>query len=232
MMRNTLAVFKNQFNEFIADKEQLMLFVLFPGLAFFQARIADLDEGVYPYQIAIVFAAMFASTVMVMLIPPIVAEHRENGSLRFMVMSGIKPLSYLSGIGGFFIILNLLVGFYFAWLGAFSGVALVNFLLGVLLGVICSILIGAVIGILSKNRQKAMGFSMPIGMGLAFLPIFATSLEALQPIMNVLYLDRIANIMAAGDLAYVMNDIWVVLANVAVLVVIFAGLFKLKGLKG
>jgi len=230
-MRNTIAIFKNQFNEFAADKEQLMLFVLFPGLAFFQARIMDLDEGVYPYQIVIGIAGMFATAVMIMLIPPIIAEHRENGSLRFMVMSGIKPLSYLFGIGGFFVVVNMLVGLFFAWLGEFSGVALVNFLLTILLGVICSILIGAIIGIISKNRQKAMGFSMPIGMGLAFLPMFAQQLESIQPVMNLLYLDRISNMMMAVGTGDFMMDLYVVLANIGVLTLVFAGLFKLKGMK-
>jgi len=230
-MRNTIAIFKNQFNEFAADKEQLMLFILFPGLAFFQTRIVDLDEGIYPYQVLIGVAGMFVTAVMIMIIPPLIAEHRENGSLRFMVMSGIKPLSYLVGIGSFFVVLNMLVGLFFAWLGEFSGVALVNFLLTVFLGVICSILVGSIIGIISKNRQKAMGFSMPIGMGLALLPLFAQQLESIQPLINLLYFDRINNMMWAVHTGDFMTDLYVVLANIGFLTLIFAGLFKLKGMK-
>lgn len=126
-MRNTIAVFKNQFNEFMADKEQLIVFILFPALAFFQTRIVDLDYGVSPSQIVKGMASIFASVVMIMILPPIIAEHRENGSLRFMVMSGIKPISYLMGIGGFFMVINMLVAWFFVWLGEFRGSALINF---------------------------------------------------------------------------------------------------------
>lgn len=230
-MRNTIAVFKNQLNEFTADKEQLMMFILFPALAFFQARIMDLDDGVYPYQIVKGIASMFASVVMIMFIPPIIAEHRENGSLRFMVMSGIKPISYLLGIGGFFIVINMLVAGFFAWLGEFRGYSLMNFMLTMFLAVSCSILIGAIIGILSKNRQKAIGLSMPIGFGLAMLPMFGEVLEPIQPFLNILYFERINNMMLEVQTGEFMTDLVIVLANINVLVLIFAGLFKSKGMK-
>lgn len=230
-MRNTIAVFKNQFNEFLADKEILLFFIMFPGLAFFQTRIADLDEGVYPYQIISMLAIMFASSMMIMILPQIIAEHRENGSLRFMVMSGIKPSSYLVGMGGFFLVLNFLVALFFAWLGEFTGMVLVNFLVTILLGVICAILVAGIIGILSKNRQKAIGIAMPLGMGLVFLPMFGELIKPIQPLMNLLYVERVGQMMMEIQTGGFMMDVVVILANIAVLGIIFGVLFKLKGLK-
>jgi len=230
-MRNTIAVFKNQFNEFISDKEQLMLYILFPGLAFFQVRMTDLDYGVYPYQIVSVVGSMMAGAIMIMALPALIAEHRENGSLRFMVMSGIKPTSYLLGVGGFFIVLNMLVAVFLAWLGEFNGTSLINFMLTMFLGFICSMLTAAIIGILSKNRQKALGIAMPVGFALAFLPMFAESLEAIQPIMNLLYVGRLSSMMESVSTGSFMTDLYVILANIAVLTMIFVGLFKIKGMK-
>lgn len=230
-MRNTIAVFKNQFNEFMADKEQLILFILFPALAFFQTRIVDLDYGMSPSQIVKGMASLFASVVMIMILPPIIAEHRENGSLRFMVMSGIKPFSYLLGIGSFFMVINMLVAGFFVWLGEFRGSALINFMLTMFLAVSCSILIGSIIGIVSKNRQKAVSFSIPIGMGLVMLPMFGEVLESIQPLLNILYLERINNMMLEVQTGAFMTDLFVVLVNIAMLVLIFAGIFKSKGLK-
>jgi len=230
-MRNTIAVFKNQFNEFKADKEQLMLFILFPGLAFFQVRMTDLDYGVYPYQIVSVVGSMMAGAIMIMALPALIAEHRENGSLRFMVMSGIKPISYLFGVGGFFIVLNMLVAVFLAWLGEFNGTNLINFMLTMFLGFICSMLAAAIIGILSKNRQKALWLAMPIGFALAFLPMFAEALEPIQPLMNFLYIGRLTSMMEAVATGDFMTDLYVILANIAVLTMIFVGLFKIKGMK-
>ena len=230
-MRNTVAVFKNQFNEFMSDKEQMLMFIMFPGLAFFQVRIMDLDYGVYPYQIATSIGGMFATAIMIMLLPQLIAEHRENGSLRFLVMSGVKPISYLLGIGGFFLIINMVVAGFFAWLGEFTGYALVNFIVIMLVGVICTILIGAIIGILSKNRQKALGLAMPVGFGIAFLPMFSAVLEPLQPVMDLLYVERINNMMMEVHTGNFIGDLYVVLANIAVLTIVFAVLFKMKGIK-
>ena len=229
-MNNTIAVFKNQINEFLADKEQLLMYAIFPLLALLQTRVMDLDYGVYPYQIISVFGAMFTASVMIMLLPAVIAEHRENGSLRFMVMSGIKPGSYLLGIGGFFLLMNMLVALFFAWLGEFTGSALGRFLLTMFLAFVCSTLVAAIIGILSKNRQKAMGLSLPIGMGVAFLPMFAGSIEPLHAIMDILYIGRINNMMVNVTNQVYYTDLLVVLANIIALLVIFVILFKKKGM--
>jgi len=230
-MRNTIAVFKNQINEFRADKEQMLMFVLFPLMAFVQTRVMDMDYGVYPYQIVTGVAGMFASAILIMLLPQIIAEHRENGSLRFMVMSGIKPGSYLLGIGGFFVILCMAVALFLGWLGEFSGAALVNFLLIMLLGVICSALVAAIVGIVSKNRQKASGIAMPLGFAIALLPMFAEMIEPLQPILDLLFIERINHMMLGVHTGDFLPDLYVVLANMVVLAVAFSVLFKIKGMK-
>lgn len=230
-MRNTIAVFKNQINELLADKEQLLIFIIFPVLGFFQTRMVELDEGVYPYQIVLAVASMFASSVMIMALPQIIAEHRENGSLRFMVMSGIKPTSYLVGVGGFFLVLNILVAGFFAWLGELQGEALWRFLLAFLLAVTCAILVGMVLGVLSKNRQKAISLAMPIGMGIMLLPMFVEIIEPLQPVLEILYIDRVANMMQEIKTGIPLTDMYVVLVNIAVLLLVFAVLFKKKGMK-
>lgn len=230
-MRNTVAVFKNQFNEFLSDKEVLLFFVMFPTMVFLQTHIMELNEGVYPYMIVKGMGSMFASAFMIMILPQLIAEHHENGSLRFMVMSGIKPISYLMGIGGFFLMLNMISATAFAWMGEFTGTALINFMLTMLLGTVSSILVAAIIGILSKNRQKAMGIALPAGMGLMFLPMLVNAFEPLGPILDLLYLGRLDNMMAAVFTGDFMMDVIVILVNIVVLGVIFAVLFKRKGLK-
>jgi len=230
-MRNTIAVFKNQVQEFKADKEQLIIFILFPAMAFFQTRMVELDDGVYPYQIVTAVAGMFVSSIVIMVLPQIIAEHRENGSLRFMVMSGIKPTSYLLGLGGFFLVICMAVALFMAWLGEFTGPVLVNFLLVMLVGLICSTLLAAIIGIVSKNRQKAMGVAMPLGFMIAFLPMLAEMLEPLQSILDLLFVERINHMMIAIHTGDFLADLYVVLGNIAVLTALFAVLFKWKGLK-
>ena len=230
-MRNTLSVLKNQKNELIADKEQIILFVMFPALAFIQARVLELDYGIYPYQIVSMIGLMFALSGFVMMMPQVIAEHRENGSLRFMVMSGIKPHSYLLGLGGFYFILGMITTGVFAVIGEMSADVLINFTVVMALGIICSVILASIIGILSKNRQKAMGYAFPIGFIIMFLPMFADMLEPLAPILDLTFINRLSYLLMSGNLTDSINHVVVILINIAVLLTIFTGLFKVKGLK-
>lgn len=72
---------------------------------------------------------------------------------------------------------------------------------------------------------------MPIGMGLVMLPMFGEMLELIQPLLNILYLERINNMMLEVQTGAFMSDLFIVISNIAALVLIFVGIFKSKGLK-
>jgi hypothetical protein len=230
-MRNTGAVFMNKLAEFKKDKESLIAFALLPALAIFQVMFMGLDYGISPNDVIKPLALVAATSIFIMVLPQVIAEHRENGSLRFLVMAGIKPISYLLGVGGAFVAMGALAMTIFIWLGEFSAQALPRFISITLLAMICSMLISAILGILSKNRQKAMGLAIPVSMASMFLPQIAQTVEPLNRIFDYTFIGRGAYMMSDLYYNFSMMSILILLANIVLLSITFVVIYHKKGMK-
>jgi ABC-2 type transport system permease protein len=165
---------------------------------------------------------------LVMSVGTIIAEDRENNSLRFLIIAGVKPMSYILGIGGFLFLASAVTS---AAFGLIGGIELVEFarLMPVMRsGAIASILLGAIIGMIAKNQQAATGMAMPIGMALGMGPIAATFNETVDRVFSIFYTQQVGVFVndPTMSLTRPLAIIWI---NIAVLAVVFAIVYNKKG---
>jgi len=236
-MRDAVAVFRNQFNEFRKDKVLLLFFFLWLVMVLALPAISEMgfgepDNWDYPSQIALGAGVMVAGGYMIGFLSPIIAKHRKEGHL-----SRVKLISYLLGVGGFFVVLCMGVALFIAWVGELRGHALANYMLIMLLAITCSILIAAIIGILSKTSKITLRISVPIGVAIGMLLKVRNGVPALQiiepirPFINWFYTERINNMLIEVHTGNFMGDIYVVLGNIAFLTIVFTALCKMKRVK-
>ena len=242
-MKNAQAVFYKQLRDTLKSPTILIQFIIFPLVAFVMSRLAVPNLDGVPCDIAemlranmpnmvTMMATIFAGMGLITVVPGIITEDMEKKSLRFLVMAGVKPWSYLIGIGGVIFLAGLGTSVAFGVIGGFRGLDFMIFTAAMLSGVVASIVLGAMFGILAGTHQAASGLVLPIALILGFGPMVAQFNDNAARLLNIFYtqqLNVIADRLTIGDVGTPLWQSFAIMwANVAVLGVLFAWVFKKK----
>ena len=232
-MRATKAIFVKQAKDMFKNPAVLVMFIVFPAVAFIMTALVPIPENDFIGENSFVtmMAAIFAGMGLITAVAGAIAEDIESKSLRFLVIAGVKPHQYLLGIGGFFLLAATLTSVVFALIGNFTAMELWKFLIIMVSGTAASILLGATIGMWSKNAQAAGGLAMPFAMIIGFAPMIAGFNETVEKVAGVLYTQQI-NVIVNDFEASMVDPLLVIAANIAVLTVFFVIAYKKRGLKG
>ncbi|MCL2216799.1 MAG: ABC transporter permease [Defluviitaleaceae bacterium] len=229
-MRSVKAIFIKQTKDMTKNFSVLIMFIIFPVVAFVMTEfVARGNDDIPDTMFTTMMASIFVGMALIQSACAVIAEDREKKSLRFLVIAGVKPLSYLLGIGGVIFTAGLLSSLAFGFIGGFEQSEFLAFMAVMLSGAIASILLGATIGIFAKNQQAATGLSMPIAMVLGFGPMVAQFNEQVENVVGIFYTQQISvvvNDFSAG-LTQPLTVIWI---NIAVLAVLFVLAYAKKGL--
>ena len=230
-MRGTKAIFIKQTLDIFKNSMVMIQFVVFPIVAFVMTElVAKADDAIPDNMFITVFAPIFAGMSLLITTASIIAEDRERKSLRFLVMAGVKPYEYMMGIGGVILTAGLLVSVVFGVMGGFEGIVFIKFICVMLLGSVASVLLGATIGIISKNQQAATALGMPVAMILGFNPMITMFNKNAEKIFSIFYTQQV-NTLINDSSVNLIKPVLIILANIAVLIVLFTLAYKKKGLK-
>ena len=230
-MRVIKAIFTKQAKDMFKNPMVLIMFVLFPAVAFMMTIfVAGSNDDIPPNMFVTMMASIFAGMGLITAVSGAIAEDIELKSLRFLVIAGVKPHQYLLGIGGFFLLAAAVTSIVFALIGDFTTTEILRFLIIMVSGTAASILLGATIGMWSKNVQAASGLAMPFAVIVGFTPMIANFNETVEKAAGVLYTQQI-NVIVNDLEASMLRPLLVIAANIAVLAVFFAAAYKKKGLK-
>ena len=245
-MNSFNAIFKKQWKDTMANPVILLNFFLFPAVAWMMTQFAMPDFTDVPADIiammyantpdmANMMAVMFAGMGLIPAVAGFIAEDIEKKSLRFLNMAGLKPMSYLLGVGSVTFIFSLVTAIAFGFISDFYGRDLFLFIGGLLSGVVASTVLGATIGMFCKNQQSATGASMPAAMVLGFGPMMAGFNESFARYLHPLYTQQLNVITDYLTLGSGDTPLWqafaIIWANVAVIGILFTLVYVKKGLK-
>ena len=230
-MRNICAVFLKQINETFKNKTILIQFVLFPAFALIMEnaiKLQDMPEHFFVKLFAVMFVGMAPLTCM----SSILSEEKEKNTLRALLMSNVKPLQYLLGVGSYLWLMCMAGSVVFALCGQYRGKELVAFLLIMAAGILLSILVGAAIGVFSRNQMTATSITIPVMMVFSFLPMIATFNEKIAKLAKITYSQQISMLINnINDVTIEMENFVILLANMLVAIVLFLLAFYRKGLE-
>lgn len=230
-MKNIQAVFMKQLLDTVKNKTVFIQFLMFPIIAIIMenaVKIEDMPEHFF----AKLFAVMFVGMAPLSCMSAIISEEKEKNTLRALMMSSVKPWQYLVSVGAYIFIMCMVGTAVFAVLGEYKGAELAVFILSVAFGIILSELIGAVIGIFSRNQMAATSLTLPIMMIFSFSPMLSMFNETIKKIAGITYLQQISNILnGMGTSEISVKSIIVISANFLIGLVLFASVYKKKGLE-
>jgi len=232
-MKVIKAIFTKQAKDMFKNPSVLIMFVLFPVVAFIMTTFVKIPENeLFSGDMFVtMMASVFAGMGLITAVASVIAEDIERKSLRFLVIAGVKPHQYLLGIGGFFLLAATVTSLIFALIGGFTGAEFAKFIIIMVSGTAASILLGAKIGMWSKNAQAAGGLAMPFAIIVGFVPMIAGFNETVEKFAGILYTQQI-NVIVNDFEASIVKPLAVIAANIAVLTVFFVIAYKKKGLKG
>ena len=223
-------VFLKQIKETLKNKAILIQFVMFPVLAVIMENSIRID-GMPEHFFAKLFAVMFVGMAPLTCMSSVISEEKENNTLRVLMMSNVKPVQYLLGIGSYIWLMCMAGAAVFAALGEYKGADLAGFLLVMAAGIILSILVGAVIGISSKNQMSATSVTVPVMMIFSFLPMLSMFNETIEKIAKVTYSQQI-NILLNSNFEDVTDSIAVLAVNFILAVILFFAAYRKNGMQG
>lgn len=230
-MRNISVIFLKQLKDTLKNKAVLIQFVMFPLMAVIMenaVKIEDMPENFFVK----LFSVMFVGMAPLTCISAIISEEKEKNTLRALMMSNVKPLEYLCGIGGYVWLMCMAGTAVFAICGKFSGKDFIMFTLIMAVGVILSELIGAVIGIFSKNQMSATSVTVPVMMIFSFLPMLSMFNEKIEKIANLTYTQQLSILInGMGNCSVTLENILVPMVNLLLAAALFVFAYKKRGME-
>ena len=228
-MKNILIIIKKEIKDTLKNKAVLIQFVIFPVLTLIMENAIDV-EGMPDMFFTKLFSVMYIGMAPLTTCGAIISEEKEKNTLRVLMMSNVKALQYLCGVG------------IYVWIICMCGATLMStgftgrdvlFYLGVMgVGFAISIVIGGCIGIYAKNQMVATSLYMPVFMILSFVPMLALFNENIKKVSKIFYTQQLRMIL--DDLSFdgfTPQSAIIILVNITLAITLFFLIFKKKGLE-
>lgn len=222
-MHNITAIFKKQLKDTMKNKTVLIQFIMFPLLTHVMSSAIKI-EGMPENFFVTLFAAMYTGMAPLTSISAVVAEEREQNTLRVLLMSNVKPWEYLLGIGGYIWLACMIGALVICAAGSYAPRERVIFMTVMALGISSSLLIGLSIGTFCKTQMAAASISVPVMMIFMFLPMLSMFHTGIAKIARFTYSGQISRML--GQLrspGLGTDNICILTANI----LLFAALFFL-----
>ena len=121
------AIFCKQVKDVLKNTEVLILFIIYPVVAFVMTSAMSSTIGQELLFVSI-FGVMHCVFAPIVTTATIISEEKEKNTLRTLIMSSVSPVEYLLSIGSFVLICTLVSGSSFILIGGYSGIDAVKLL--------------------------------------------------------------------------------------------------------
>lgn len=229
-MKNITAIFRKQIKDTFKNKTILIQFVMFPILVVIMEKAIRI-EGMPEHFFVTLFATMYIGMAPLTSMAAIISEEKEQNTLRVLLMSNVRPMEYLVGVGSYIWTICMLGAVVFCLAGEWKGVAAAAFLGVMGIGILVSLLIGAAIGTWSRNQMMATSLTVPLMMIFSFLPMLAMFNETIEKVARITYSQQINNLLRQVEgLELSPEPVVVILINLLIFVGFFCYAYRKAGL--
>lgn len=230
MIRHMMAILWKQLKDTTSNKEILVQFLMFPIMTIVMEKAVKID-GMPAHYFANLFGVMYIAMAPITSMASIISEEKEKNTLRVLLMSNVKPMEYLVGVG------------IYIWSICFMGVAVIatatgyegkdwlKFVAVMAIGEMVSVVIGAWIGVWCKNQMAATSITVPVMLVFSFLPMIASFNDKISAIAQYTYsyqMQMLVNNMV--DFKIEMENVAVIGVNMLIAAVLFVVAYKKKEL--
>lgn len=224
------AIFIKQLKETFKNKEVLIQLVMFPTIAIILTSSVN-DNTIPSEYFVILFASMYVGMTPILILSSIISSEKENGSLRMLIMSNVKPIEYILGISIYVMICTVIGLTIMGMTGGYLGIQLVYFVSICSLGMLVSILIGSIVGMIAKSQLAANSLAVPAMMICAFVPMLSMFNESIKKFGSFIFTQQINELLTKLPLTkFPVQPILIIVANLVVFLIIYIRMFHKRNL--
>lgn len=229
-MHNVIAIFKKQLKDTLKNKTVLIQFVMFPVLTLIMNNTIKIDGMPVNFFVNL-FATMYIGMAPLTSIAAIVAEEKEQNTLRVLLMSNVKPREYLLGVGSYIWLICMLGALVICAAGSFTPQEGITFMIIMAAGIFVSLLIGLAIGAWSKTQMMAASLSVPVMIIFSFLPMISMFHTGIAKIAKFTWSEQISLMLGqVSSLRLEAGNLGIFLANIFLFTALFFFAYKRSGL--
>lgn len=221
---NIFSMAEKTFKNLIANKAILFMMILYPILAIVFRMMFPLDRYIEPLKS---FYVMNITMIPILIMSSIIAEEKEKGIIKYLILSGVSYIEYLIGT-----IFCILIGVTISSM-LYSILLLPNKIYGdmtyfliTILGAMPSILLGCIIGMKTNNQVEVGAKAAPIAMVIGMLPMFKGNNVFVDNVINKIYSSVIFNYMDGKVKMENLTSIIIVFINILILSFLFSIVYK------
>jgi len=222
------AIFIKQFLSYVKKPQLFGTPLFFVGMAFVFTLITDSEEF-YPWALANQLSVMFLGIGTIGVAASFIWEDYATMNLRFMFMSGVKSFQYLVATGVVLLPISFVVLLLLGAIGGYLGNGMIIFLSLTMLGAVAAILFGLTLAFLPEKIAVIASSTLPLVVG--FAPMISDASDELALIFYFLFTRQI-QVALNGMMEYGIDptrSFYIVLANIGVILLVFAVLQKING---
>lgn len=229
-MREAVAVFRKQILDTRKNRAVLIQFIMFPIMTIVMnsaIKVDDMPEFFYLKLFSIMYMAMAPIVSM----SSIISEEKEKGTLRALMMSNVRPASYLAGVGVYDFQCCLIGTMLMSKICGLDDGPWWRYLCVIMLGLVISIVLGASIGVLAKDQMAATSLAVPVMCLFTFLPMMAQFNDTIAKVAKFFYTQQLY--LALEDINNVKigtEGLIIIAANAIVILAFFVLAFRKEGL--
>ncbi len=194
--RKIKAIFIKEFKDAFKSNKIVFMFLLFPVFTYFLAFVMKGNAGSNP----LIFLMMHISMVPVMVTAALIAEEKDKNTLKVLILSNVRPMQYLIGVGSFVFIINIITSCLFLPLLHLQLVFIPKFLIVISIGMLCSTILGAIVGMIVKGGANIAAATLPVSIVFAIFPLLASGSG--NP-----FLAMVAELLYSGQLVTIIFDV-------------------------
>lgn len=230
-MKHIGAILWKQMKDTLKNKTILIQFLMFPVMTIIMENAVKI-ENMPEHFFAVLFAVMFIGMAPLTSMSAIIAEEKEKNTLRVLLMSNVKPMEYLTGVGIYVWGMCMIGAVIIACAGGYKGESLVCFILIMAVGILVSMLIGAVVGTMSKSQMMATSVTIPVMMIFSFIPMLAMFNDNIEKVGKITYTQQLNILLSrVEDMHVETEQILVMGITVLLTFILFVVAYKKSGLE-
>lgn len=231
MIRNIKAILWKQIKDTFKNKTILIQFIMFPVLTLIMENAINIGELPQHFFVKL-FAVMYVGMAPLTAMSAVISEEKEKNTLRVLLMSNVKPMEYLLGVGIYIWAVCMIGAGVFSICGKYKGSTLCAFMLILAVGILVSILIGAAIGTWSKNQMMATSVTVPVMMVVSFLPMLSMFNTSIEKLSKLTYSGQIHTLIGnVENLKISTENVLVICINMGIAVLGFWFSYRRSGLE-
>ena len=231
MIKHVKVILWKQIKDTLKNKTILIQFIMFPILTVIMENAIEI-QGMPEHYFALMFGVMYVGMAPLTSMATIISEEKGSNTLRVLLMSNVKPVEYLLGVGIYIWVICMIGACVIGVAGKYSGSALGSFIVIMGIGILVSILIGAAIGTWSKNPMMATSVSIPVMLIFSFLPMLSMFNEGIAKVAKIIYSQQMNLLLGQVENVQIgWEPVAVIGGNILVAAVLFVVAYRRSGLE-